>query len=237
MEYLPSAPSTNTSTVVLAQLCRAPEFQIRDKLCQSTVRRYAAAMKAGQQLPPLSVALVDGVPCLVDGYHRAAAMELLGHTTAEAVVTITTKPDAEWMAAKANTQHGLPLKAKEQRKVFKVFIRTGKHRKGRGKLMSYREIAQEIGRSHNTIRNWMAEDFPALFRQYGQELSNGRGEDAMPELPQPPADARPALERLAKVREDFQATSCPDAREAIRQALHELQEEILSDWKAPDSDF
>lgn len=235
MEHLPSVPST--STVVLAQLCRSPEFQVRSKLCQSTIHRYAAAMKAGQLLPPLSVALVDGVPCLVDGYHRAAAMELLGQGTAEASVTITSKLDAQWMAAKANMHHGLPLKSKELRQAFRVYIRTGQHRKGRGKLKSYREIGQEIGRSHNTIRNWMAQDFPKLAKEYGQEHGNGKGEYAMPERPQPPADARPALERLAKVKEVFQATSCPHAREAIRQALHELQEELLSDWKAPDSDF
>lgn len=235
MEQLPSV--TSTSTVVIAQLCRAPEFQIRDKLCQATVKRYAAAIKAGQQLPPLSVALVDGVPCLVDGYHRAAALELLGQATAEATITTATKPDAEWMAAKANKQHGLPLKAKEQRKVFRTFIRTGQYRKGRGKLMSYREIAQEIGRSHVTIRNWMAQDFKKLFREYGQELNNGMGEEAMPEKEQPPADAKPALERLAQVRQDFQATSCPHAREAIRQALHKLQGELLKDWLEPESDF
>jgi hypothetical protein len=233
MEQLPSV----TSTVVIAQLCRACEFQIRGKLCQATVNRYAAAIKAGQQLPPLSVALVDGVPCLVDGYHRAAALELLGNTSAEAVVTTTTKPDARWMGAKANMQHGLPLKSKALREVFRVFIQTGQHRKGRGKLASYREIGQEIGRSHVTIRNWMAQDFPGLFKEYGQELSNGKGEDAMPEKEQPPADAKPALERLAQVRRDFQATSCPYAREAIRQALHELKEELLKDWQEPESDF
>ena len=165
MEHLPSVPST--STVVLAQLCRAPEFQIRDKLCRPTVHRYAAAMKAGQQLPPLSVALVDGVPCLVDGYHRVAAMELLGQATAEAIVTPATKPDAVWKAAKANMQHGLPLKSKELRQAFRVYIRTGQHRKGRGKRKSLREIGQEIGRSHNTIRNWMAQDFPKLAKEYG----------------------------------------------------------------------
>jgi hypothetical protein len=235
MEQLPSV--TSTSAVVIAQLCRSSEFQVRSKLCQSTVNRYAAAIKAGQQLPPLSVALVDGVPCLVDGYHRAAALELLGSVSAEAVVTTTTKLDAQWMAAKANMQHGLPLKSKELRQAFRVYIRTGQHRKGRGKLKSYREIGQEIGRSHVTIRNWMAQDFKKLFREYGQELSNGMGEEAMPEKEQPPADAKPALERLAQVRQDFQATSCPNAREAIRQALHELKEELLQDWKEPESDF
>lgn len=235
MEQLPSL--TSTSTVVIAQLCRSSEFQVRSKLCQATVNRYAAAIKAGQQLPPLSVALVDGVPCLVDGYHRAAALELLGNTSAEAVVISATKLDAQWMAAKANMQHGLPLKSKELRQAFRVYIRTGQHRKGRGKLKSYREIGQEIGRSHVTIRNWMAQDFKKLFREYGQELSNGMGEEAMPEKEQPPANAKPALERLAQVRQDFQATSCPHAREAIRQALHELQRELLKDWQEPESDF
>lgn len=235
MEHLPSAPSN--STIVLAQLCRSPEFQVRSKLCQSTIHRYAAAMKAGQLLPPLSVALVDGVPCLVDGYHRAAAMELLGQDTAEAVVITTSKLEAQWMAAKANMHHGLPLKSKELRQAFRVYIRTGQHRKGRGKRKSLREIGQEIGRSHNTIRNWMARDFPKLAKEYGQEHGNGLGDEAIPRTPSPPADAQPALVRLALVRQVFQTTSCPHAREAIRQALHELHGELLKDWQEPESDF
>lgn len=235
MEQLPSV--TSTSTVVIAQLCRSSEFQVRSKLCQATVNRYAAAIKAGQQLPPLSVALVDGVPCLVDGYHRAAALELLGNYSAEAVVITATKLDAQWMAAKANMQHGLQLKSKELRQAFRVYIRTGQHRKGRGKRKSLREIGQEMGRSHVTIRNWMAQDFPKLAKEYGQEHGNGLGDEGIPRTPSPPADAKPALERLAQVRQDFQATSCPHAREAIRQALHELQGELLKDWLEPESDF
>lgn len=104
-----TATTPTTAKVTIAQLCRSNGFQVRSKLCLHTCNRYAAAIKAGQVLPPLQVALVDGVPCLVDGYHRAAALESLGYLEAEAVITETTRDDAQWMAANANLTHGLPL--------------------------------------------------------------------------------------------------------------------------------
>lgn len=64
------------------------------------------------------------------------------------------------MAASANLTHGPPLKSSEVRAAFRVYIQTKQHRKGKGRLKSFREMAQELGRSHNTIRNWMTEDFP-----------------------------------------------------------------------------
>ena len=235
MEQLPSV--TPITTIVLAQLCRSPSFQIRQKLCASTVNKYAAAIKAGQQLPPLQVAVVAGVPCLVDGYHRAAALEVLGNDTADAIIYEATQDEAQWMAAKANMQHGLPLKPREVREVFKVYIRTKRHRKGRGKLKTYREISAELGRSHNTIRNWMKADFPKLFRIYGDNGNQGLGDGGIPLRLAAPVDAQPTLRKLEEVMTAFQATCCPAAREAIQQALKETSEEILKDWREPESDF
>lgn len=236
MEHLPSAPQI--TTVVIAQLCRAPEFQIRRKLCPRTVSRYAAVIKSGKQLPPLQVALVDKVPCLVDGYHRAAALEELGYSNAEAIITETSRDQAQWMAAKANMEHGLPLTSREIREAFRVYIRTEQHRKGRGKLKSYREIGQELGRSHNTIRNWMEQDFKELFNRYGgSNNSQGIGEEGIPLRKRPPRGAEPALGHIAQLRKAFQETSCPLARDAIRQAVKEATDEILKDWQEPESDF
>lgn len=227
--------TTTTSNVTLAQLCRAPEFQVRKRLDQNTVNRYASAIKAGQQLPPLKVALVDGVPCLVDGYHRAAALEALGYLVAEATITTATKDEARWMAASANLTHGLPLKSSEVRAAFRVYIQTKQHRKGRGRLKSYREIAQELGRSHNTIRNWMAEDFRKLFKEYGGNQPGGEG--GLQPQPQPPAAAQNAINHLEQARQAFQETTCPTAREAIRHQLKALHDELLGDWQQSLDDF
>lgn len=229
--------ATTSAKVVIAQLCRSAEFQVRKQLCPSTVNRYASAIKAGQELPPLQVALVDGVPCLVDGYHRAAAIESLGILVAEAAITTTTKDEARWMAAKANLTHGLPLKSSELRTAFQVYIRTKQHRLGRGRMKSYRDIAQELGRSHNTIRNWMAEDFPKLFNQYGGNPSGGDG--GLHPLSAPlPAGAKAAISHLEEARQVFQETTCSATREAFKSHLLQFAQDLLGqDWQTAYSDF
>lgn len=231
MDHLPSNPSVTTETIVIAQLCRASEFQIRTKLCPNTRKRYAAAIKAGQELPPLQVALVEGVPCLVDGYHRAAAMESLGLEKTYAIVTKATRPEAIWMAAEANMNHGLQLKPRELREVFRVYIRTGRHKKGRGRLKSYREIAQELGRPHTTIRHWMEKDFKKLFNEYGGDNRGAEGGCHPIQGPRPPDGAKIAIGHLHAVRHTFQKTVCPAAREAIQCYLKALSDDLLADWK------
>lgn len=180
--------------------------------------------------------MVDGVPCLVDGYHRAEALEYLGYLEAEAVITETTRDDAQWMAANANLTHGLPLKPRELREVFKVYMRTGRYKKGRGQWKSYREIAQDLGRPHTTIRLWMEKDFKKLFNQYGDANRRAKGDDSV-RPPPPPGDARAAIDHLDAVRNAFQETACPEAREAIRVYLKALSDDLLADWKNRMADF
>lgn len=231
-----TATTSTTAKVIIAQLCRSKDFQVRAKLCSRTVQRYATAIKAGQELPPLQVALVDGVPCLVDGYHRAEALEYLGYVEAEAVITETTRHEAQWMAAAANLTHGLPLKTRELREVFRVYIRTGRHKKGRGRLKSYREIAQDLARPHTTIRLWMEKDFKKLFNEYGDANRRAKGDDSV-RPPPPPGDARAAIDHLHAVREVFQETVCAEARETIRVYLKALSDDLLADWKNRMADF
>lgn len=77
--------------------------------------------------------------------------------------------EAEWLAANGNTEHASPLKAKEYRRIFQAFVRAQKHHRVDGSLKSYREIAAEIGgaRGYTTVRNWMKQDFPGVFRAMG----------------------------------------------------------------------
>lgn len=230
MDTLPNSTATE-SKVVIAQLCRSPDFQVRKKLCPKTVTRYATAIKAGQQLPPLQVAVVDGVPCLVDGYHRAEAMESLGYLEAEASITEATREDAQWMAAAANLTHGLQLKAGEMREVFRVYVRTGRYRGPRGRLKSYRDMGHELGRPYTTLRNWMQRDFPKVFSQYGGESCAADG--GCHPLPQPtPAATKAVVSHLESARQAFQEATCPDAREAFKAHLRDLADTVLgSDWR------
>lgn len=231
-----TATTPTTAKVTIAQLCRSKDFQVRSRLCLHTVQRYATAIKAGQVLPPLQVALVNGVPCLVDGYHRAEALEYLGYVEAEAVITESTRDEAQWMAANANLTHGLPLKTRELREVFKVYMRTGRYKKGRGQWKSYREIAQDLGRPHTTIRLWMEKDFKKLFNEYGDANRRAKGDDSV-RPPPPPGDAKAAIDHLDAVRYAFEETACPEARETIRVYLKALSDDLLSDWKNRMADF
>ena len=61
--------------------------------------------------------------------------------------------------------------------MFRAFVKAKQHRKPNGRLKSYREIAAEIGgtKSHNTINNWMREDYPAIARAMGGADGPGSG--------------------------------------------------------------
>ena len=166
-------------TVAIAELVRDEDLQVRTKLDEATIRAYAGKYKAGVDMAPVKVAVVGGVPLVVDGWHRLAALESIGSPTAPAIVIEgMTRADAEWMAAKANVAHGLPLKAKEVQNVFRAYIRARKHIKGRGKLKTYREIAEELGtgNSFNTVRRWMIRDYPDIAKRMGgAEDFKGKG--------------------------------------------------------------
>lgn len=171
--------------------------------------------------------MVNGVPCLVDGYHRAAAMESLGYLEAEAVITEATRGEAQWMAANANLTHGLPLKSREVREVFRVYIRTGRYKKGSGIWASYREIGRELGRPHTTIRFWMEKDFKKLFHAYGGESRGADGGCHPIQNPPPPSDARAAIEHIHAVRQAFQEATSSEVRVAIQAYLKGLCDDIM----------
>lgn len=164
-----TTPEANTQTIRLASLVINDAFQIRLKPDKATVERYRQCYKAEVPMPPIKVALVDGAPVLVDGFHRVEAMRRVGIISTEALVAEATRTEARWMAAEANLAHGLPLKPSEVRRVFKAYVRARKHYAGKGKLKSYRTIAQDIGRHFTTIRAWMLEDFPKIAEQYSGE--------------------------------------------------------------------
>jgi transposase len=132
-------------------------------------------MQAGAEFPPVTLAHIGGSLYLVDGWHRVAAALANNQYLIWADVSEMTFDEARWYAAKANTEHGLPLKAKELREVFRAFIETNRHMQAQ-KLMPYREIAKRIGKGFSTIRNWMKADYPRLFEKY-QQMANGVPDD------------------------------------------------------------
>lgn len=167
---------TETRKVRLRDLLLDRRFQVRRALDQGTINRYASIYKNEAPMPPIEVAVVKGVLVVTDGWHRVEALRSLGVAEVEARVEEMTDREALWRAARANLQHGLPLKAAEHRNVFRAYIRARQHLDGR-RLKSYREIASDLGgvRSHQTISNWMHRDFPRIAQEMSKEETTGTG--------------------------------------------------------------
>lgn len=123
-----------------------------------------------------------GALFLVDGWHRleAGALDIdedLDGPMALALVADLTESEIRWEAARANMGHGVPLKGREYREVFRAFIKAGKHRDSARQFLSYREMAPIVGKAHTTLRNWMQKDFPSVFAAMGgDEHGNHMGQ-------------------------------------------------------------
>ena len=134
------------------------------------VRKYETVLRSGRKLPPITLARLDGVLYCADGWHRTEAHRNLGRYEIEAhIADVATIEEAEWIAARGNLQHGLPLTRKDEKEAFRRFIRANQHKTTKGRLKSYRDIAHDFGgsRSHTTIRNWIESLYPAIYRAMG----------------------------------------------------------------------
>jgi hypothetical protein len=232
-----------TRRVVLSRIHKDPAYQVRSKLDVVNVERLRRAYESGRSVTPITVAVIEGQanPVLIDGWHRVEAMLSLGWAEAEAVVVEATAQEAKWLAASANLNHGLPLKKAEQRKAFKAFIRARKHRVSRWRgptLLSYREIAPEIGVNYSTIRRWMMKDFPKIAAEMADGEGAWKGKGGLDE--QPAVKASEAGAKIAEawetIREAFKAANDPMDRgrliEAAEATLRELKD--MGNWTAPD---
>jgi hypothetical protein len=189
--------------VAIARLVRDKAYQIRRKLDYATIKKYADVYKSGKAMPPVTVALVNGMLVLVDGWHRVAALERIGRTEVEANITPNTEGEALWLAAQANLEHGLTLKSYEIRLVFKAYMKAKKNITGKHRLKTYREIAEDIGKPHTTIRLWMIKDFPRIARKMGStDEYGGRGE---PQRVDASDYSEPAIQGLNRIIGSFKA--------------------------------
>ncbi|TVM18692.1 hypothetical protein DPQ33_04235 [Oceanidesulfovibrio indonesiensis] len=229
---------TDTVWLDLDDILVEDQFQIRAKMSGEAIQRYACAYRNEQDMPPLKVARVvtqetgDGEACppvllLVDGFHRYAALRQIGAAGVEAVVVDATWTDAQWLAAQANLTHGIPLKSKELRKAFRMYIKARKHREGqKGFIKSYREIAAELGglRSHVTIRNWMMKDFPKIARAMtDQDFPNeGPGKPKYDAI----TPGQIAADHIIQARNAARGVTDPEERWELVRQLKEIVEEL-----------
>lgn len=227
------ASSVTVDVIPIIALAREQAFQVRKKLDEGTVKRYVGVYRSGKSMPPVKVAKVNGVPVLVDGWHRVAALERMGTAEVEAEVSTMTRQEAEWAAAFANMEHGKPLRASEVKTVYMKYMKTKQYKNSDGSIKSYREIGAVLGMAHTTIRNWEFKYFPAVAKARGEgmPLRDFSPEQANVE----PEELRKAEEALAELARAFSQSS--DARvrgdivEKVERALMALRE--AGNWEAP----
>jgi ParB-like chromosome segregation protein Spo0J len=125
----------------LDELVLDPNLNLRDRLDDFTVERYA---EAWQRMPPVTVFDVDGQLLLADGFHRHAAAVLLGRRTIPAEIRTGSFTDALDFVAGVNLFHGLPLTRSERRRAVDIKLRLHHD-------WSDRRLAEELGVSRELV--------------------------------------------------------------------------------------
>lgn len=234
------APDWQEEWLHPSQVLRSQTLQVRNALTPSAIRMYADKMRAGMVPPLVKVAEVtargETLHYLVDGWHRWQAGSLVrdGELIRVLVAKMSLR-EAEWQAAAANMDHGVPLKLSERRGVFRAFIRARKHRNRAGQHLSYREIGAKLGLNHNTLRNWMKKDFPATFLAMSKE-DPGHAPGGLVERP-------PGPSVLDGVRQDLERVSSlalslpPDQRDILARDLAALLAKLPAPPPAPPDEF
>jgi ParB-like chromosome segregation protein Spo0J len=125
----------------LDELVLDPNLNLRDRLDDFTVERYA---EAWQRMPPVTVFEVDGQWLLADGFHRHASAVLLGRKTIPAEIRPGAFSDALDYVAGVNLFHGLPLTRAERRRAVDIKLRLHHD-------WSDRRLAEELGVSRELV--------------------------------------------------------------------------------------
>ena len=144
---------TKKTVVPLADLTDDARFQSRTRTDTGTVDDYKESMAGGAVMPPITVALVDGVMFIVDGWHRVQAARELGYEEIEAEIIAMTDSEAMWRAAAANQSHGLRRSNADKIRSVEMVLTIPNT-----ETMSDREIARRIGVSHEFVRQHRMRD-------------------------------------------------------------------------------
>jgi ParB-like chromosome segregation protein Spo0J len=110
----------NIREVPLDDLVLDPNLNLRDRLDDFTVERYADSW---ERLPPITVFEVEGRLLIADGFHRHAAAVMIGKRTISAEIRVGTFTEALDFVASVNLFHGLPLTRAERRRAVEVKLK------------------------------------------------------------------------------------------------------------------
>jgi ParB-like chromosome segregation protein Spo0J len=127
--------------VPLNDLVLDPQLNLRDRLDDFTVERYADSW---DRLPPIVVFEIEGKWLVADGFHRHAAAVMLGKRTMPAEIRVGTFTDALDFVSSVNLFHGLPLTRSERRRAVEIKLKLHHD-------WSDRRMAEELGVSRELV--------------------------------------------------------------------------------------
>lgn len=239
---VPESASGTARVVALADIRRDDVNQIRGKTDDATVQRYVNVLKGAieddrkpiEVFPPITLADIDGVLTLVDGFHRTQAFADCGERAINAIVVpCISFEDARWMAVEGNKSHGLPLGLSRDARhnAFHAYMQAKKFRRRVGRRFvyrSYRGISADLGglMSKSTVEREMKAHYP----QIAAHMSDDRPlRDTMPK-PKDPEEVyvAEAVELAKAVQARAVGITSPQQRQKVAQALHDAMQAFLA---------
>lgn len=178
------------------------DTQGRIGIDESAVADYAAAMQAGEELPPI-VVFNDGSDLwLADGFHRTHAARRIKAETIKAQSLDGTKADAAWFALAANRANGLRMTTADKERAVKraLSMRPGE---------SNRAIADHVGVDDKTVaRHRVSLESRAEIPHVNER--QGRDGRTYPAPPVVDTDESPRTEAQAHTGTDTGSNSATD---------------------------
>jgi hypothetical protein len=168
--------------IEISRIRRDGGTQQRAGTDKHVVRRYAAAIRAGDPFPPVRLVFDGADYWLWDGFHRMEAHEVAGLTDILADVMVGTRQDAVWASFSANADHGLARTPADVRRIlYRIFSDP------MWKTKSQRDIAE-----HTKIGKSRVYEVLKEFRQRtGQEGPRAGPEPINKRRPHHPTRTRP----------------------------------------------
>lgn len=150
---------------------------VLDERCQARTEKYpeaiddyAAAYRDKAELPPIDVFLVNGVPWVVDGFHRVAALAVTRTEWVRCrVLGDGTEEQAVWQALAANKSNGIRRTKADKRKAVLAALESPI-----GNDQSSRVIAEHVGVSHEFVSRVRAEWEKSAVNVDSSELAAGQ---------------------------------------------------------------
>jgi hypothetical protein len=149
-ENEPLPPSAEKKTLSLSAIRTDGGTQARDRLDDDVVEEYAAAIAAGQKLPPLKVVWDGSRFWLWDGFHTWTAAGKAGKRSWPCEVWHGNVSLARVLAASANQGHGLRRSNSAKRRAAEMLL-------AERPAWSSRAIAEHCGVSHTLVDKVRAE--------------------------------------------------------------------------------